>query len=544
MSARTENSLRRATKKTFKKFEPFIPERRRENATMNATTLPAELSELRALVVTLQAALELSRQENSLLRQKIDALVRRVFGSSSEQVDRKQLELLLQLAASATPAEPVTVVAKPEVKVQSRKARAPRLPEHLPVIEEVIEPEPVKQQPDQWRCIGQEVSEQLDFEPARFLRRRIIRKKYVSRTEVDAPPVIAPLPERLLDRSLPAPGLLAHILVSKYCDHLPLYRQEQIYAQRHQVQISRQSLARWVELAADWLKPIYEQIRTGVMAGGYVQVDETPIDYLEPGNGKTRQGYLWTGSRPQADVFFHWETSRATACLDNVIPSTFTGTIQCDGYAAYRAFANGRGQTITLAGCWAHVRRKFYEARESSPRLAGWWLNQIQQLYRIEARLREHRAGPSLRAAVRASESRPVIKRIERALLKLKASGRQLPQSPLGLAMDYALGQWRTLEIYLSDGRVEIDNNLVENAIRPTAIGKKNWLFIGEADAGQRSAIVYTLIECCRRRGLNPFAYLRDVLTRLPNMTNRQIPEVTPEAWSKSCRTSQPQPTS
>jgi transposase len=508
---------------------------------MNAATLPAELAELRALVGTLQAALELSRQENSLLRQKIDALVRRVFGSSSEQVDRQQLELLLQLAAGAMPAEPVPVAAKPEVKVQSRKARAPRLPEHLPVVEEVIEPEPVKQQPDQWRCIGQEVSEQLDFEPARFLRRRIIRKKYVSRTEVDAPPVIAPLPERLLDRSLPAPGLLAHILVAKYCDHLPLYRQEQIYAQRHQVQISRQTLARWVELAADWLRPIYEQIRTGVMAGGYVQVDETPIDYLEPGNGKTRQGYLWTGSRPQADVFFHWETSRATACLDNVIPSTFTGTIQCDGYAAYRAFANGRGQTITLAGCWAHVRRKFYEARESSPRLAGWWLNQIQQLYRIEARLREHQAGPSLRAAVRASESRPVIKRIERALIKLKASGRQLPQSPLGSAIDYALGQWRTLEVYLNDGRVEIDNNLVENAIRPTAIGKKNWLFIGEADAGQRSAIVYTLIECCRRRGLNPFAYLRDVLIRLPNMTNRQINEVTPEAWSKSRRTAQPQ---
>ena len=511
---------------------------------MNTAPLHAELSALRELVVSLKATLELSRQENTLLRQKIDALVRRVFGSSSEQVDRKQLELLLQLTASATPAEPMPVAAKQEVKVQSRKARAPRLPEHLPVVEEVIEPEPVKQQPDQWRCIGQEVSEQLDFEPARFLRRRIIRKKYVSRMDVDLAPVIAPLPERLLDRSLPAPGLLAHILVSKYCDHLPLYRQEQIYAQRHQVQLPRQTLARWVELAADWLKPIYEQIRTGVMAGGYVQVDETPIDYLEPGNGKTRQGYLWTGSRPQADVFFHWETSRATACLDNVIPATFTGTIQCDGYAAYRAFANGRGQTITLAGCWAHVRRKFYEARESSPRLAGWLLNQIQQLYRIEARLREHRAGPSLRAAVRVSESRSVIKRIERALIKLKAGGRQLPQSQLGIAIDYTLGQWRTLEIYLSDGRVEIDNNLVENAIRPTAIGKKNWLFIGEADAGQRSAIVFTLIECCRRRGLNPFAYLRDVLSRLPNMTTRQIPEVTPEAWAKAQRTLQIQTTS
>jgi len=432
---------------------------------MNSAPLHAELSALRELVVMLKQALELSRQENTLLRQKIDALVRRVFGSSSEKLDRAQLELLLQLPVFAETTTPVTVVEAPKVPAsRSRKERAPRLPENLPVVEEVIEPEPVKVAPEQWRCIGQEVSEQLDYEPARFLRRRTIRKKYVHRVKLEDAPVIAPLPERLQDRSLPAPGLLAQILVAKYCDHLPLYRQEQMYAQRHQVQLPRQTLARWVELAADWLKPIYEQIRTGVMAGGYVQVDETPIDYLEPGNGKTRQGYLWTGSRPQADVFFHWETSRATACLDNVIPATFTGTIQCDGYAAYRAFANGRGQAITLAGCWAHVRRKFYEARESSPRLAGWLLNQIQQLYRIEARLREHRAGPSMRAAARASESRPVIKRIERALIKLKASGRQLPQSPLGIAIDYALGQWRTLEIYLADGRVEIDNNLVNAA--------------------------------------------------------------------------------
>ena len=196
------------------------------------------------------------------------------------------------------------------------------------------------------------------------------------------------------------------------------------------------------------------------MAGGYVQLDETPIDYLEPGNGKTKQGYLWTGSRPGGDVFFHWETSRATACLDNLIPATFTGTIQCDGYAAYRAFANRRGQAIELAGCWAHVRRKFHEALEASPRLASWLLGQIQQLYRIEARLREHRAGPALRAAVRASESRPVVKRIGRALLKLKANKRQLPQSLLGTAIDYTLGQWRTLEIYLADGKDSMPTNI------------------------------------------------------------------------------------
>jgi len=345
---------------------------------------------------------------------------------------------------------------------------------------------------------------------------------------------MAPLPERLLDRSLPAPGLLAHIVVGKYCDHLPLYRQEQIYQQRHGVHLPRQSLTRWVELASEWLKPIYEQIRTGVMGGGYVQVDETPVDYLEPGHGKTKQGYLWTCSRPGGDVFYRWETSRAAACLNNILPVHFAGTVQCDGYSAYRAFANGRNGTIALAGCWAHARRKFFEALEQSPKTAGWIMRQIQHLYRVEARLREERAGPKLREALRARQSKPIVERIKRALLRLKGSGRHLPQSLLGIAIDYALGQWQTLDVYLGDGRVEIDNNLVENAIRPTALGKKNWLFMGEAEAGHRGAIIYSIIESCRRRGLDPYAYLKDVLTRLPQMTNHQIPEITPEAWAKA----------
>jgi transposase len=476
------------------------------------------------------------RTENALLRQKIDLLVKRVFGSSSEQLDKSQLELLMQLPASATVS---TIVAAPEKEraERSRKERTTRLPENLPVVEEVLDPESVKAQPEQWRLIGQEISEQLDYEPGRFLRRRIVRRKYVHKTNPDHAPLIAPLPERLLDRSLPAPGLLAHIVVGKYCDHLPLYRQEQIYQQRHGVHLPRQSLTRWVELASQWLKPIYEQIRTGVMGGGYVQVDETPVDYLEPGNGKTKQGYLWTCSRPGGDVFYRWETSRAAACLDNIIPVDFNGTVQCDGYSAYRSFANGRKGTIELAGCWAHVRRKFHEGLESSSKIAGWVLGQIQHLYRVEARLRESRdggTGPGLRAAVRAHESKPIVERLERALIRLKSSGRHLPQSLLGIAIDYALGQWRTLDVYLEDGRVEIDNNLVENAIRPTALGKKNWLFMGEADAGERGAIIYTIIESCRRRGIDPYAYLKDVLTRLPNMTNRQIPEVTPAAWAKA----------
>lgn len=500
-------------------------------------TLANEISSLRELVSTLQAALQTLQTENKLLRQKLDALARRIFGVSSEALDPAQLQLLLAMpelsvkpvenaSASSSVEMPRVVAVRKDRKVADRK-----VPENLPVVEEVIDPEPVKAQPENWRCIGQEVSEQLDYEPGRFLRRRTVRRKYVHRTDADLAPVIAPLPECLLERGIAAPGLLAQVIVGKYCDHLPLYRQEQIFAQRHKINLPRQTLSRWMELSADWLKPIYEAIRTGVMAGGYAQIDETPINYLEPGNGKTRQGYLWTGNKPGGDVFFHWATSRAATCLGEIIPANFTGTVQCDGYAAYRAFATERKGAVTLAGCWAHARRKFYEALESAPRSAGWIMRQLQHLYAIESRLREMKAGPQLRQAVRAAGSRPIVQRLERVLLRLKSSGRHLPQSPLGTAIDYAIGQWTTLQVFLRDGRVEIDNNLVENAIRPTAIGKKNWLFIGEADAGERSAILYTVIENCRRRGIDPYAYLRDVLTRLPRMTNRQIPEVLPAAW-------------
>lgn len=486
------------------------------------------------------AALAAAQRENQLLRQKVDLLVRRVFGSSSEKLDSAQLQLLQLPEATVTPepepAPPIT----PARVARPRPPKPPRLPDNLPVVEEVLDPEPVKKQPERWRLIGQEVSEQLDYEPGRFLKRRLVRRKYVHRSEPDTVPLIVPLPDCLLERGLAAPGLLAHILVSKYCDHLPLYRLEQIFQQRHGLNLPRQTLARWVELAAEWLKPIYETIRTGVLAGGYVQIDETPVQYLEPGHGKTKQGYLWTASRPGGDVFFSWHTSRAAACLETMVPAGFKGTVQCDGYSAYRAFADSRSGAVTLAGCWAHVRRAFYEAREESPRSCGWILRQIQNLYRIESVLRDKKAGPALREAVRAHQSRPILERIKQALMRFKARGRFLPKSLMGGAIDYALGQWSTLQVYLGDGRVEIDNNLVENAIRPTAIGKKNWLFIGEANAGQRGAIIYTVIESCRRRGQDPYAYLREVLTRLPHMTNHQIPGITPEARAKACRQLQP----
>lgn len=270
-----------------------------------------------------------------------------------------------------------------------------------------------------------------------------------------------------------------------------------------------------------------------VFKEGYAQIDETPVRYLAPGNGKTKQGYFWTARRPGGEVIYHWQTSRAATCLENVLPVDFTGTLQCDGYSAYDAFARQASGEITLAGCWAHARRKFIEAKESAPRTAGWMLGQIQHLYRIEARLRKKQSSPKLREVLRSQESRTLVERLGKACLRLKQSHRHLPQSPLGKAMDYLLNQWEGLQAFLSDGKVEIDNNLVENAIRPTAVGKKNWLFIGAAEAGERSAILYTLIENCRRFGLNPYEYLRDILTRLPSMTNQQTRTVTPVAWAK-----------
>jgi len=219
------------------------------------------------------------QQENALLRQKVELLIRKVFGASSEKLDPSQLDLFL-LTTETVPGKSQASSALEEADPQPSRRHGPRnqerLPEDLPVVEQVIDPDVVTAQPDQWRCIGQEVSEQLDYEPARFLRRRLVRRKYVSRLNPEDAPVIAELPPMLQERCTVAPGLLAQVIVSKYVDHLPLYRQEQIYWTRHRVWLPRQNLARWMGMVADWLKPIYQCIRTGVMAGGYVQVDDYP----------------------------------------------------------------------------------------------------------------------------------------------------------------------------------------------------------------------------------------------------------------------------
>jgi transposase len=482
----------------------------------------------------------------------VDSLVKKVFGASSEKLDPNQPDLFIvppeplpgKTEASCEIA-PIAALEKEEAKThpganRNKAARKPRWPEDLPVVVEVLDPVEVTAAPESWRCIGEEISEQLDYEPAQFLRRRLVRRKFVLRAKVDAVPIIAKLPERLLERSLPAAGLLAQIIVGRFVDHLPFYRQEQIFWTRHRVWLPRQSQSRWMELAADWLRPIYDEIRRGIfhqnaVDEGYVQIDETPIRYMDPGGDGpgSKSGFFWTASRPGGDAVYTWQTSRAATSLDNVVPADFSGIIQCDGYAAYASFAKGKGG-IQLAGCWAHARRKFFEARELDPIPITWVLRQIGKLYHIEAQLRQKKCGPALREVVRAQQSRPIYDRLHRLFTRWKWRHKYLPKSGPGQALTYALNLWPQLGVYLTDGRIEIDQNLVENAIRPTAIGKKNWLFIGSAEAGQRSAILYTVVECCRRRGLDPHAYLRDILTRLPHCTNWQIKNLTPQAWAQA----------
>jgi transposase len=502
---------------------------------MNCGTSQLQIDVLQQQITTLEQALEESRRENTLLRQKLDALARRFFGKKSEQLDAAQLQLLLNGLAQGAD-EPAPQISTLPVVAALRRSRTNsqrlRTPDNLEVVREVIEPQLVVSEPEAWKRIGQEVSRQLDYQPGKFFWRETVRPKYVRIEQRELPPVIAPAPARVVEHGLAAPGLLAHMLVSKYADHLPFYRLQMIFWQRHGVFIARQQMVLWTGQCVLLLEAIVVRIKKELQVSPYVQVDETPVRYLDPNlPGRCGQGYLWTALVVGQCMVYEWHASRAAACLDSLLGTDFKGKLQCDGYSAYPAFAKDK-EGVKLFGCLAHARRGFFEAKEQAPVVAGWVLNQIGILYGWEEQLRESRAAPVVREALRASHSRMVMERLHRALEKLKT--RYLPQSPMAQAISYALNQWRALEGFIEHGEVEIDNNLVENAIRPTAVGKKNWLFFGSEEAGRRNAVIYTLIQNCRLHGVEPYTYLKDVLERLPRITNQQVPELTPLKWKKA----------
>ncbi len=469
---------------------------------------------LKAEIAILKEQLSQSQAQVEQLERQIAWFKKQLFGSKSERVDLDQLLLEFEgLKEQAPKPKPPKQKVEYEREVPSVKGTQPTRDErysHLPVSETVvIEPESVKQDPESFERIGEEETFEIDVHPPKFIKRRILRPKYRRKADRSAAPVVAPAPCRIIE-GIPALGLLVYLILSKYCDHLPLFRIAKM-AHREGVNLSRQSLMRWVEEVADWLKPIYAYIGRELLEGGYIQADETPIKYLDPdeNNGISR-------SEEAISAFL----------------SDYKGILQTDAYAGWLSFTKDKEHIIQV-GCMAHVRRKFYEALDESPRYGGLIIRLMGQLYAYEQQYRDEGFSPKLVAVTRQGQSRMVFEHIHRVIRHV--SSKVLPQSGIGKACSYALNQWKDLEKYLEYGQVQIDNNLVENAIRPSAIGKKNWLFVGHPKAGDRPAVIYSLLISCERFGHNPREYLTDVLRRLTlerdRFNPRCIAELTPSRW-------------
>lgn len=484
-------------------------------------------------------------QENAQLKGRVAELEaqiawfrRQMFaGGKSEKIDPRQLDLLLKGLEQAKAEEAQARKVSYERKAPKARRSREELYGNLPVLEEsVIEPEEVKSDPQSYERFGEEETFEIKVDPPRFYRKRIVRPKYRKIGDKTLPPVLAPAPARVVE-GLASADLLAYIVVAKFLDHLPLYRQCAIY-KRYGFSVPRQNLVRWVERVAHWIKPIYLHMRMELLEGDYLQVDETPIQYCDPdyGERKSRKGWLCAYSRPRDNVCFKWSVSRAYEPTTSHFKE-FEGVVQSDAYQPYITFAAGN-ESVELAACWAHARRKFFDCKDSHPRECGVYLKLVARLYAVEQEIRERRTcqknfDDEDALNLRKEKSANTHARIRRVLIILRQNC--LPQSGLGKACDYSLRIWEHLSTYLSHGRVEIDNNLMENAIRPTAIGKKNWLFVGHPEAGERAAILYSILISCQRLDVDPATYLRDLLGRdLPNMPKEQLAELTPANWKKS----------
>jgi transposase len=471
--------------------------------------------------------------ENRLLRQKLDYFIKKYFGGTrSEKIDPKQLQLLMAgleaqiTSTEQTPKSDKKLRSASREKCTTSGRRA--LPENLETQEVVIEPKEVEQEPDAWKFIGNVVTEELDLLPAKFIKRLYIRRKYVSKEHEDLI-VIGELPNRLIDKGIAGVGLLTHVILSKFADHLPLYRQEKIFEERYDIEISRKRMADWVRVVADWLKPVYEVMKDDLMKGNYLQVDETPIRYLDRDEIEgSRQGYLWSYGRPGGDVVFDWRTSRSRDGPEKFL-GNYKGLLQTDGYGVYGSLARQR-QGVVLVGCWAHARRKFVEAMDDSPKRAGFLVHLIAKLYQTEKELRKMDGVD--RAYYRRENNAQPLRVMEKLLLRWKS--KVPPKTRLGEAISYTLGQWENLIRVIDYSEVEIDNNHCENSIRPSALGKKNWLFVGHPDAGWRTAVIYSILQSCRRHGIEPHQYLTDILAQLPNLKITEIRTLTPSAWKSN----------
>ncbi len=483
--------------------------------------LPDDVETLRTLVLE-QArqidALKGAQAEVERLQAIIEAFQRHRFGRRSEQLDDDQLQLGLEAIETALAQAEAAIEANAgrERSSRPRKANRGALPAHLERIEQVVDVED-KACPccgGALHQIGEDVSERLDVVPTTFRVLATRRPRYGCRS-CESAVVQAPAPAHIVEGGIPTEALIAQVLVSKYADHLPLYRQAQIYA-RQGVQLDRSTLADWVGRAAWYLRPLREHILGELRRSERLFADETTAPVLDPGRGRTKTGQLWAyarddrpwgGSDPPMVAYVYAADRKAERPEAHL--GSFAGILQVDGYGAYAALARRR-QQVRLAFCWAHVRRKFYELAPSSP-VATEVLRRIAALYAIEDEVRGSSA--EQRRVVRAERSRAIVDDLHRYL---DARLRQVSaKSKLGEAIRYALTRWDGLSRFIDDGRIDLDSNTVERSIRPLALNRKNALFAGSDEGGDNWAVIATLIECCKLNGVNPHDWFARTLTSL-----------------------------
>ena len=462
-------------------------------------------------------------------------LKKMVFASRHERFvaapAESQLTLDLAVDAIATVAqtEQVTVtktITKATSKPIVHPGRSP-LPAHLRRVETILEPAAI---PQGSKKIGEEITEELEYEPGELYVKKYVRPKYATpqqgqstNTEI----IIALMPVRPIEKAIAGAGLLAQVVIDKYVDHLPLYRQMQRF-DRAGVKIAYSTLTDWVSATCTLIDPLYRALKLEVLQSGYLHADETPIKVLDNNKkGKAHRGYFWVYNHsPGKMVFFDYQEGRGESGPQGILKE-YKGYLQTDGYQVYDAF--DKREEIILLHCMAHARRYFIEAVNNDADRANYALERFQQLYAIERNCKEKNLTHQERKEARKKEALPILEELGSWM---KAQYIQtLPKSPIGKALAYNIERWDKLCLYTTNGMLNIDNNPVENSIRPVAIGRKNYLFCGSHEAAKRTAMLYSLLGTCKMNGVNPFVWLKDILERIPSFQIKNIKELLPHIW-------------
>ncbi|MDH5400440.1 MAG: IS66 family transposase [Cyclobacteriaceae bacterium] len=457
-------------------------------------------------------------REIAYLKHELAQLKRLLYGSKKERFinpDQSQMSLDLAGVEEKTPAEETQQI-NYERKKKKGKAKRLLLPPHLPREEEILEPEGL---PDGAERIGEDVTEILEYRPGKIHVRRMVRPVYKTEEKI----ISAPLPTLPIPGGNAGPGLLAYILISKFIDHLPFYRIVQMF-KREQVKLAESTVNGWYKTTAKLLMPLYEALLRKIHDANYILADETPIPVLSSSKpGSTHKGYHWAYLLSRENIMlFSYSPSRGQQCPSELL-SSYQGALQTDGYGVYDQFDR---PGITLLACMAHARRKFEQAKDNDRERANHVLGQMQMLYEIERRAKDDGMSNDQRYELRQKEAVRILEKLE-AYLK-DAYTQVLPKSAIAKAIAYTLKLWPRLIRYTENGEWMIDNNAVENKIRPIALGRKNYMFAGSHEAAQHAAMMYSFFATCKMNDINPFDWLKDTLTQIPDYKVNQLEELLP----------------